>query len=77
MRAMHGCPNYRCRRPVENPDIFEIPSGWTSVVCPHCHCVLALYSRDRALDGFGSIPPLVEPLVADEELIGLPVAAAG
>ena len=74
---MHDCPNYRCRRMVEDPDIIEIPAGWTSVVCPHCHYVLALYARPRGLNGFGSIPSLVEPLVDDEELISLPTAAAG
>lgn len=74
---MHDCPNYRCRRLIEDPDVIEIPAGWTSVVCPFCHYVLALHARPRGLNGFGSIPPLVEPLVQEEELVALPAAASG
>ncbi len=51
----------------------EVPHGWTSVVCPFCHCVLGLYARPRGLDGFGSIPSLVQE--ESDELIGIAAAS--
>ena len=70
---MQDCLNYRCRRSIEDPDVIEIPAGWTSVVCPHCHYVLGLYARPRALNGFRRIPVLVE----DAEFAGLAAAGSG
>lgn len=70
---MQDCPNYRCRRSIDDPDVIEIPAGWTSVVCPHCHYVLGLYARPRGLDGFGRIPALA----ADGEFAGLAAAGSG